>query len=82
VLRLIKLLFSLVCIAIFVWFGATVPLGNRTLFGHLHALWTSPEGRDLEQGVSEKAHETTQAVRRDLTGSDASPASAPTASRH
>ena len=32
----------------------TVPLGNKTFAGHISAIWSSEEGRDLREGVKEK----------------------------
>ena len=36
--RLLKLCMSLAAFLVFAWFGATVKLGSRTLFEHLHAI--------------------------------------------
>ena len=33
--------------------GATVKLGNRTLFGHVRAIWATDEAQELKQGVKE-----------------------------
>jgi hypothetical protein len=38
-----------------VWFATTVPLGKRTLVGHVRAIWHTGEVQDLKQGVKEKA---------------------------
>ena len=35
---LVRFLFSLCIAAIVVWFAVTVPLGTRTLWGHLRAI--------------------------------------------
>lgn len=29
----------------------TVPLGNKTLYGHVSSIWKSKEGKDLRDGV-------------------------------
>jgi len=35
----------------------TVPLGKRTFAGHVRAIWSSDEGKDLRDGVNEKVDE-------------------------
>jgi len=42
--------------------GATVPLGNKTLFGHIRAIWHSEEAQDLKNGVKETAGPTMHRV--------------------
>jgi hypothetical protein len=46
---IIKLLIGLVALVLFVWFGANVPLGSRTLFEHLQAIGRTTETRNLAQ---------------------------------
>lgn len=31
--------------------GATVPLGKKTFFGHVRAIWATDEMKDLKDGV-------------------------------
>ena len=40
-MRLIRFLFSLVFLAAVIWFAVTVKLGNRTLYGHLRAIFAT-----------------------------------------
>jgi hypothetical protein len=47
----------LVCLAAFVWFGVTVDLGERTLFGHLRAIGSSREAQDLWSGTKSKVND-------------------------
>jgi hypothetical protein len=54
VFKLIKLGIGCVGLAAFCWFGLTVPLGDRTLFGHLSAIGKSRESQDLVRGTKEK----------------------------
>ena len=44
-----------VCLAAFVWFGVTVELGDRTLFGHLRNIGASKESQELWRGAKAKA---------------------------
>jgi hypothetical protein len=62
--RLLKLLVWIGVIAGFIWFGATVPLGKHTLFGHVQRIWKSDETQDLVEGTKEKAGPTIDRVKR------------------
>lgn len=62
--RLIKLLLGLAALAGFVWFGANVPLGSRTLFQHLQAIGRTRETKDLLDGTRESAKPLMDTVRR------------------
>jgi hypothetical protein len=66
VFRLFKLLVGLVGLAAFVWFGANVPLGHRTLFEHLQAIGRTRETQDLLEGTRETAKPLVDSVRRKL----------------
>jgi hypothetical protein len=57
VFKLLKLLVSLVCLGVFVWWGLTVQLGQRTLFGHIAAIGSSRESKELVRGTKEKVAE-------------------------
>jgi hypothetical protein len=35
--------------------GATVKLGKRTFFGHVKAIWSTDEAKDMREGIKEKA---------------------------
>jgi hypothetical protein len=50
---LIRSLVTLILLGVFVWFGATVPLGERTLFGHIANIWASDEAQELRDGVKQ-----------------------------
>lgn len=52
--RLLKLLFVLGAIGATIWFGSTVPLGERTLFEHVRAIWKTHESQELVRGTKEK----------------------------
>jgi hypothetical protein len=54
VFKLLKALVSLICLGAFVWWGMTVQLGDRTLFGHIAAIGSSKESKDLVRGTKEK----------------------------
>jgi hypothetical protein len=51
-------------IRLFLWFviavalvivSTTVPFGKRTLYGHVKAIWSTPEAKDARDGIREKA---------------------------
>jgi hypothetical protein len=46
--------------------GATVPLGKRTFFGHVKAIWATDEARELKDGVKEKAGPAADRVKRGI----------------
>jgi hypothetical protein len=54
VFRLLRLILILGGLCGFAWFGMTVPLGDRTLFGHVQAIWKTQESQDLVQGTKKK----------------------------
>jgi hypothetical protein len=54
VFRLITFCISIVGFAAIVWFGVTVELGDRTLFGHLRAIGNSHEAQQLWDGTKGK----------------------------
>jgi hypothetical protein len=54
VFKLIKFMIGLVGLGAFCWLGATVPLGDHTLFGHISAIGQSKESQDLVKGTKEK----------------------------
>ena len=61
--RLIRWLLWLVCFVALLWFSATVKLGKRTLFGHMHAIFTSREAQDLADGTKQEAHKLAERLR-------------------
>jgi hypothetical protein len=63
----IKLILYLLIGGALAYCGATVKLGKRTFFGHIHAIWESPEGKDLEQGVKETAGPAVHKIEHGVT---------------
>jgi hypothetical protein len=61
---MIRLLIFLVIAAGLAYAGATVKLGKRTFFGHIHAIWATDEVQDLKHGVEEKAGPAVDRVKR------------------
>jgi hypothetical protein len=48
-------MFGMIKLAIFLVLllaSFTIPLGNRTFAGHMRAIWSSSEGKDLREGVN------------------------------
>ena len=37
--------------------SVTVKLGKRTLYGHIRAIWSTPEAKDARDGIKEKTRE-------------------------
>ncbi|MFH0900338.1 MAG: hypothetical protein V2A73_06895 [Pseudomonadota bacterium] len=65
-LKLVRFATSLLLLAAAVWFGATVPLGKATLFGHLRRIWQAEETQDLVQGAHEKIGPTVERAKKVL----------------
>jgi hypothetical protein len=62
--RLLKLCMSLAAFLVFAWFGATVKLGSRTLFEHLHAIGQTKESQELVDGTKQVAEPLVDDVKR------------------
>lgn len=52
---MIRTLLWIAAIAVFIWFGATVDLGRRTLFGHIKNIWSSEEAVEMREDVKDNA---------------------------
>ena len=50
----------------FIYVGSTVPLGKRTFFGHVKAIWATDEAKELKDGVKEKAGPAADRVKRGI----------------
>ncbi len=61
---MIRFLVILVLLGMFVWFGATVNLGKRTFFGHISAVWSTPEAKDMTQDIKDKAGPAAKKLKR------------------
>ena len=51
---MIRFIVTAALVAIFIWFGATVNLGRRTLFGHIRNIWSSEQAHELREDVKTK----------------------------
>lgn len=67
-IRLIKLLLALAALVAFIWFGANIPLGSRTLFQHLQAIGKTQETQELWEGAKDSAEPLIDGVKRRLAG--------------
>ena len=68
--RLLKLCVSLAAFVAIAWFGATVKLGSRTLFGHLHAISETKESQELVDGTKQAAEPIVDGVKRRIGHGD------------
>jgi hypothetical protein len=64
----LKLLLWLGILGAVAFVGATVPLGKHTLFGHVRAIWATPEAREMRDGIK---HETAPVVDKVKRGVEA-----------
>lgn len=77
---MIRLLVKLAILAALIWAAFTIPLGDKTLVGHIKAIWSSPEAQDLKKGVKETAGPAADRVKRGIeAGYHAMTTDAPTA---
>jgi hypothetical protein len=70
VFRLLKLCMSLAAFLVVAWFGATVKLGSRTLFEHLHAIGQTKESQELAEGAKQAAEPLVDGVKRHIAKDD------------
>ena len=61
---MLRFLFWVAVLVVFVWFGATVQLGNNTLFGHVSRIWKSDETQDLVEGAAKAVKPAADKVKR------------------
>jgi hypothetical protein len=61
---LLRSLVTLAVLVAFVLLGITVPLGSRTLFGHLKNIVSSDETQELVDGVRSASGPAVERVRR------------------
>jgi hypothetical protein len=54
-LGLIRSIVSLFVFLLVIYFGATVKLGERTLFGHIANIWSADETQDMVKGIKESS---------------------------
>jgi len=74
VIRLLRWTFWLAATFALVYFAATVPLGSKTLLGHLRAIAQTKEARELGEATRDKAEEVAGKVRQELTEEPPKPA--------
>jgi hypothetical protein len=70
--RLLKLCMSLAAFLVVAWFGATVKLGSRTLFEHLHAIGQTKESQELADGAKQAAEPMIDGVKKHIGKDDKS----------
>jgi hypothetical protein len=72
--RMIKVMFMMAAFVALAWFGSTVKLGDRTLFGHLRAIGNTKESQELVDGTKQSAKPLVDDVRRRIAGETTTPA--------
>jgi len=63
---MIRFVLYLAIAIVIVWVAITVPLGKRTLVGHIRAIWNTEQVQDLKDGVKEKAGPAVERVERGI----------------
>ena len=72
--RLIRLGFTLGCLAALFWFGTRVKLGELTLYEHVKAIGQSEPSQHLIEGTKQKVSEGVTGVGRLVGGKETKPA--------
>lgn len=65
---MIRWLFILAICGVLAFCGATVPLGKKTFFGHVKAIWSSEPMNELKDGVKETAGPATDKAKEFVKG--------------
>jgi hypothetical protein len=78
VFGLVRRVFSLACLLLVAYAAATVPVGRRTAWGHLVAIFTAPPAREAAEDVERIAAE---AWRKKAARTPASPGHTETPSK-
>lgn len=60
---LFRWLFTLLFLCAVLWFATMVPLGKRTLWGHLRAIFATQPAKDLAEGAKEEARKVAERLR-------------------
>jgi hypothetical protein len=61
---LLRSILSLALLGVFLLVGFTVPVGERTLFGHVANIWSSDEAQELVEGVKDSSGPLVDRVKR------------------
>lgn len=61
---LIRSLITLACLGAFIYAGYTVPIGERTLFGHVSNIWEADETQELVDSVKDESKPLVERVKR------------------
>lgn len=65
---MLRLIFMGALFAGLAWFGSTVKLGDKTLFGHLWAIGGTKESKQLVDGTKKSAKPLVDDMRRRIAG--------------
>ena len=77
---LIRSILSLAFLGLFLLVGITVPVGERTLFGHVANIWESDEAQELVEGVKDSSGPLVDRVKRGVEAGLSDEATEPTTS--
>ena len=59
-----RFLITLAIVGFLIFLGATVKLGKRSFFGHVSAIWSTQEAKDMRDGVETKAGPVVDKIER------------------
>ena len=64
--RLLRFLISSLMLSAFIWFAVSVPIGKRTLWGHVVRIARTDEARDLADGARETARDVAKRMQDEI----------------
>jgi hypothetical protein len=76
-LGLLRRLFSLACLLLVAWAAVKVPIGRRTAWGHLAAIFTTEPAREAAEDLEGIAIETLRGAEKNKSTSEPSQVPAP-----
>jgi hypothetical protein len=74
---LLRRVFGLACLLLVAWAAVTVPIGRRTAWGHLTAIFTTEPAREAAEDLQGIAIETLRGVDRNKSITEPSQGPAP-----
>jgi hypothetical protein len=74
---LLRRLFAVACLLLVAWAAVKVPVGRRTTWGHIKAIFTTEPAREAAEDLEQAAIDSLRGTDRAKPATDPSPAPAP-----
>ena len=63
---MIRFLVTLAIVGALIWAAVTIPIGRRTLYGHIRNIWHSEQAEEMKQDVKQTAGPAVHRVERGI----------------